>query len=333
MLNFENPAAFLLLLFIPLLYIFRHIGFFSRPAFPLNLSDWNGKSFSWKSSIFTLSAGISEALCIAGFVLAVLAAAVPVVHHQRRVYTSRGTDIVFVLDTSPSMAAKDIAYMTRFEAAKQAIRTLIQENSGASFGLVAMATQAAVVVPPTIDHTAFLDALDHLVIGTLGEGSAIGVGLSTAVYHLVSSDAPKKCIVLITDGENNAGSIHPATAAALAKEKGITLYTLGIGTTGSVPLEYIDPASGKVYSGYLDSGFNAAYLEQLALAGGGRYFEVQSSGELSTALNDIRKRENVIQSYHLRTEDDAFYDEFILAAAACFFLAWMIRRVYMKEVL
>jgi Ca-activated chloride channel family protein len=231
------------------------------------------------------------------------------------------------------MAAKDIAYTTRFEAAKQAIRIMIHNNPGASFGLIAMATQAAVVVPPTIDHAVFLDSLDHLVIGALGEGSAIGVGLSTAVYHLVSSAAPKKCIVLITDGENNAGSIHPETAATLAKENGITLYTLGIGTAGSVPLEYVDPSSGKVYSGYLDSEFNAAYLERLALAGGGRYFGVQSSAELSAALNDIRKQENVIQSYHIRTTDDAFYDEFILAAAVCFILAWIIQRVYMKEVL
>lgn len=333
MFTVENPVAFLLLLPIFSLFVLRKVGVFKRISFPLTLSDWGGKTFAWSGTARHFLSVLADVLCFSGYVLLVGALANPVVHHQEKVYTSRGTDILFVLDTSPSMAAKDIAGMTRLEAAKTGIHTLVNANRGASFGIVAMASEAAAVVPPTSDHDLFLRRLDTLAPGGLGEGSAIGVGLSSAVYHLISSSAPKKCIVLITDGENNAGSIHPETAAKLAADNGITLYTFGIGTRGAVPIEYIDPETGRVRSGYYESDFDSAPLEEIARLASGQYFGVENTAALADALSAISQRETVQQTYYVRTTTDSFWQILLLCGGIALFSAWILKRIFLQEIL
>lgn len=256
MISFENPAAFILLLLIPLLYILRFIRIFNQITFPAVLSDWDGHSFEWKGKTQKFLSVLAGIFFTAGYLISVAALAAPVISNQEKVYTSLGTDIVFVIDTSPSMSAKDMDNGQRLEAAKNAIYSLSGKNDGSRYGLVALGSNAAVLVPPTNDHNFFIERLSKISAGNFGNGSAIGDGLSTAVCHLVSSSAPKKCIVLLTDGENNAGEIHPETAAQLAADNNITIYVVGIGSKGKVPIEYTDPATGKLYSGYLDSNFN-----------------------------------------------------------------------------
>ena len=331
--SFENPAAFLLLLALPVLYFLRALKIFKPVALPLVFSDWEGKSFKWDGKITKISEIMAFVFCVLAYIILVFAAAEPVIHHQEKIYTSKGADILFVLDTSPSMAAKDIANMSRLTAARTGIHTLVNSNKGASFGLVAMASEAAAVVPPTIDHELFLRQLDSLVIGGLGEGSAIGIGLSSAVYHLLSSSAPKKCIVLITDGENNAGSIHPDTAARLARGNNITLYTFGIGTKGTVPIEYIDPQTGKVHSGWYDSDFDSTTLEEIAATAGGRYFGIESTAALSDALSSISRKQSVVQTFHYKTADEKLFPYLLAASAVFFILAWVIRRILLREIL
>ena len=329
--DFHNPAAFLLLFIIPLLYILRKAGVFTRLTLFSTISDWGGKTFEWDVKRRRIFSMISTVFLCIGFVLVVLALAEPVRYKQERVYTSRGTDIMFVLDVSPSMAARDIAGNRRIDAAKQAVQKLVSENSGASFGLVTMAGEAAVIAPPTVDHPLFVNRLNEVQIGSLGDGTALGTGLCTAVYHLSSSSAPKKCIVLVTDGENNAGAIHPETAAELAARNNITIYTLGIGTEGSVPIDYIDPKTGKNYSGYLNSTFDTASLRQISLAGGGRCFEVRSLTDLSLALSVISRNESTVQSYHSKTTGVELYENLLLAACICFIASWVIKRLYLQE--
>lgn len=337
MIQFDNPQAFFLLAAIPVLYILRAKHIFTRISFPLTISDWNGTTFSFKEPISRCAAVFSELLAIAGFVAAVCALANPVIHHQKKWYTSRGTDILFVLDTSPSMAAKDISVLgerlTRLDAAKTGIKTLVNNENGACYGLVAMASEAAAVVPPTFDLDFFIKQLDSLVIGEFGEGSAIGTGLCSAVYHLSASTAPKKCIILITDGENNAGSVHPETAAELAAENGITIYSFGIGTKGSVPIEYIDPHNGTVHSGYYESDFSTAPLEKIAELTGGSYFGIESTLRLSESLHEIAKKESTVQTFQYRSVDSYCYRTVLAVSAVLFALAWIIRRILLSEVI
>lgn len=333
MFDFENPAAFFLVVLILILYFLRWAKVFGHISFPIILSNWNGENYKWERPFRSFLSFLVHLLTLVGFLSFIIAFANPVKHHQEKVYTSRGAEIVFVLDTSPSMAAKDIGGMTRLEAAKNAIHVLAEDNSGNSLGLVEMAKEAAMVVPPTMSRTVFFDKLDSLMIGELGDGTAIGNGLSCAVYHLLNSTAPKRSIVLITDGENNAGAIHPLTAAHLAKEKNISLYVLGIGTKGIVPLEYTDPFTGKVYSGNLDSNYDSANLSKIAFEGAGSFYEIVSMNTLSQALATISKNENVVQSYHIRNQDESFALNFLMLAALLLIIAWVIRRILLQEVL
>ncbi|MBP5401698.1 MAG: VWA domain-containing protein [Treponema sp.] len=329
--DYTNPSSFLLLLLIPLLYALRKIKVFNKISLPLTFSDWNGYVFTWNDKLRKVISNICEFFCVAGFVLVVIAFAEPVVHHQEKVYTSRGTDVLFVLDVSYSMAAKDINGMSRLEAAISTIEKLVNQNPGASYGLIQMGQEAAVTVPITNDIETFKSRISSLSVGMMGDGSAIGTGLSSAVYHIKDTDSKRKCIILLTDGENNAGEIHPETAASLAKKTGVILYVVGIGTKGTVLLEYVDPVTGKFCSGYYDSYFDSTVLEKIAIMAEGRYYSVESLSAMSMALSAIIKRQDVVQSYYIRTIDEYYYDKILVFALFCIAAGWLIKRVYLKE--
>ncbi len=331
--SFENPAAFFLVALIPLLFILRHLRIFNRITFPAVLEDWEGRAFEWKGKPQKFLSAAASFLFTAAFLISVCALAAPVISNQEKVYTSLGTDIVFVIDTSPSMSAKDVDGGQRLDAAKNAIYMLTGKNTGSRHGLVGLGSNAAVLVPPTSDQTFFSERLSQLTAGSFGNGSAIGDGLSTAVCHLVSSSAQKKCIVLLTDGENNAGEIHPETAAQLAADNNIAIYVVGIGSKGKVPIEYIDPANGLKYSGTMDSNFNPASLKKIADISGGRYFEALSLTELSDILTTVSKTEAVSQTFTYRTVNHLFYKEFLSLAIILFILAWFIKRIVLKEMI
>ncbi|MBQ2080728.1 MAG: VWA domain-containing protein [Treponema sp.] len=333
MMEFENPGAFFLLLLIPLFFFLRYVRIFSPITFPLTLGDWHGKFFNWNSRLRQIASTLSTVLAVSCFVSLIIAYSNPVIHHQEKIYSSRGADILFVLDTSPSMAAKDMSDMKRIDAAKQAIKALQSESTGDSVGLVEMAKEAAVVVPPTMDRNVFFSKLDDIVLGEMGDGTAIGNGLACAIMHLESSRSPRKSIVLITDGENNAGTIHPHTAAHLAHDKNISLYVLGIGTKGTVPLEYMDPMTGKIYSGFLNSNYDSTVLAQIAAEGGGKFFEAESLSALSQTLDSVERSESLVQTYHIKNMDEEFYRLFIALGAAFLVFAVFIRRFALKEVL
>ena len=333
MLEFQNPAAFFLLLLIPLLYLLRYLKIFKPISFSAVLSDWNGKAFVWNGRIRKLLSLLARLIIFAGFLIAIVSFADPVVTRQEKVYTSLGTDIVFAVDTSPSMAAKDVGGISRLEAAKNTIRTVAVEHDGCRFGLVVFGNEASVFVPPTADLNSFVKRINDIQVGMLGNGSAIGDGLSTAVCHLVSSMAQRRAIILLTDGENNAGQIHPETAAALAADNNITVYVLGIGTKGTVPIEYTDPLTGRLYSGYLDSNFNSASLKRITSLSNGRYFEVATLQEFVNTFEAITRNESVIQNYTFRTVTQSYYKKVLLYGIILFAIGWFLKRIILKEML
>ena len=333
MLEFQNPAAFLLLLLIPLLYLLRYFKIFKQVSFSAVLADWNGKAFTWNGRVRKLLSILSRVIMFAGFLIAIASLADPVITRQEKVYTSLGTDIVFAVDTSPSMAANDVGGMSRLESAKSTIRTVAVEHDGCRFGIVVFGNEASVFVPPTADLNSFTKRIDDIQVGMLGNGSAIGDGLSTAVCHLVSSAASKRAIILLTDGENNAGQIHPETAAHLAAENDISIYVIGIGTKGTVPIEYTDPLTGKLYSGYLDSNFNSASLKRITALANGRYFEVASLQEFLRTFETIVKTESVMQNYTFRTVTQSYYKDVLLYAIILFVAGWFLKRIILREML
>ena len=339
---FDNPCAFFFLALVPLHFALKKIHFFRKPSFPLALYDWKsgeeeafGAAFRFHRALLLFA----DALGAAGFVLLVCALADPVARRQEKVYTAKGAEILFVLDTSPSMAAKDISVVsglkpeaiTRFEAAKRGIQSLVAQSRGLTCGLVAMAKEAAVIVPPTDDLSFFSGRLDEVAIGAFGDGTAIGTGLGSAVFHLSSSSAVKKAIVLITDGENNAGAIHPETAAGLARQNGIALYVIGIGTRGTVPIEYVDAQTGKIVSGFYESEFNSSELEKIALFSGGQYVSLEDFSAVTEWLGLISRKEDVARPFCLRTTDVLYFSRFLLCSGLSFLAAWVLKRLVLKE--
>ncbi len=333
MMEFENPAAFFLLLLFGLLFLLRYIKVLVPVSFPLTLGDWNGKPFTWRNRLRRFLSVMSDVLCALAFASLVTAFADPVVRHQERVYYSRGSDILFVIDISPSMAARDMSGLTRLEAAKTVVRKLEESNRGDTIGLVIMAKEASVVVPPTMDRAMFFDRLDKVVPGELGDGTAIGTGLSCAIMHLENSHAPRKCIVLMTDGENNSGSLHPNTAAHLAAQKNISLYVLGIGTKGKVLLDYVDPVTGRGWSGILDSKYDTAALARVASEGGGKFFEIDSLESLSQTLDSVSRNESVVQQYQIRNSDESYRFVFLFITGILVIVAFVFKRILLQEVL
>lgn len=331
MFEFQNPAAFFVLLLIPLLYILRLLKIFSKITYPAVLADWNGTVFEYKGKFRKFLSKLAKFLIAASFIFAVIAFAGPVRITQEKVYTSLGTDIMFVVDTSPSMAASDVNNQQRLTVAKNTIINLMSDYDGVRYGFIGFGSSACVYVPPTHNYQVFTDQILQIPVGILGNGSAIGDGLSTAVAHLASSSAPQKCIILLTDGENNAGEIHPETAAKLAAENDITLYVVGVGSKGTVPIEYTDPVTGKSYSGYLDSDFNPASLKKIAAIGNGRYYEVRTSEELRSTLNTVAKNENVIQNFTYRSVTTDLYKTAILISIILILVAFFISYVILQE--
>jgi len=333
MLQFNHPGAFFLLLCLPALLILRKLGIFRRFSFPLILSDWEGSAFEWHRPFFRFASAVSHTILGIGYLSAIISLADPVLVHQQKVYTTRGSDILFVVDTSPSMAALDIGTGTRLDAAITVISQLATTQDGAFYSLVAMGSEAALIVPPTQDTELFLNRIHNLHVGELGDGTAIGTGLATGVYHLAKSSAPEKCIILLTDGENNSGAIHPVTAANLAASNGISVYTVALGTQGNVPVEYTDPNTGKIYSGYLDSHFDSSSLSILAAATGGTSYTVESLPVLYDTIGTVIKKEAVAQSYQLHNTTTSYHRWFLFLSAACILVSWIIRRLYLKELI
>ncbi|MCR4580071.1 MAG: VWA domain-containing protein [Treponema sp.] len=332
MLSFQNPAFFLFLLVIPLLYLLRKSGLFKRNTVPAVLSDWKGEGFEWKHKSQKLLSILAKLCYLASYITLIAALAGPVKNQKEKIYREAGTDIVFVMDTSPSMAAKDLGELTRLDAAKNAIRAIMELQGGYGFGLVSVGSEAAVTIPTTVNHQYFEETLENTVVGNMGDGSALGDGLSTAVYHLTNSSAEKKCIILLTDGENNAGKIHPETAAQLAREYDIKLYVVGIGSRGTIPIEYTDPKSGKTKAGYLESNYNSAALRKIALTGGGKYYEVLTIEELRSSLEAVASQEASEQSFTFKNSETTLYKKALLPAIILFLIGVIIRLLLLKGI-
>jgi Ca-activated chloride channel family protein len=230
-----------------------------------------------------------------GVFLLFLSAAAPVITSAETVWLNRGADILFVIDVSPSMAALDMDGASRFNAARSLIRAFAESRPSDGIGLVAAGNDAALLVPPSTDREGLFSRLEQLRIGELGDGTALGMGLAVAAFHLEKSTAPRKAVVLITDGENNAGAIHPETAAAMLADGGISFWLIGIGSSGEVPIDYVDPHTRMRRTGLFDSRFDTESLKKTSAAGNGNWLLAPSADALAAAFTRIDEQEIVVR--------------------------------------
>ncbi|MDR3276004.1 MAG: VWA domain-containing protein [Treponema sp.] len=262
-----------------------------------------------------------------GALLLFTAAAGPQRLIREPVWLSRGADILFVLDSSPSMAGLDMGGRSRFDTARDLVLDFAGARGADALGLVALGSEAALVLPPTTDRDLLRERLGALRIGELGDGTALGLGLAIAALHLAGSGAPRRAVVLITDGENNAGSVHPETAAKAVRDAGASLWVIGVGTFGEVAIDYLDPVLNLRRTGHFDSRFDAGALRTIAEAGEGTYIPAASLGAFTGAFDRISGAELTVGRAGTVNRTLALGNQAILGGLLLIGLAWYIRRI------
>ncbi len=196
-----------------------------------------------------------------------------------------GIDIVLVLDLSSSMLAEDLE-PNRIGAARQAAANFVRRRPNDRIGLVVFAGEAFTQAPLTLDHRVVTTLIEELEVGVVEDGTAIGMGLATAVKRLGDSSAESKVIVLLTDGRNNRGAIDPQTASQMAQALGVRIYAVGAGTRGSARVPVDDPLFGRRYVS-LQVDIDDEALEELAALTGGRYFRATDRESLERVYEEI----------------------------------------------
>ena len=333
MVTFEEPFYFLFLLVVPLLIFLKYQwkGRGGRLPFPLGL--WGGLRFRPGIAGMRVIMFTSNGALWLTFVFLTTALAGPTLTRQEKVYLSAGADILIVLDESPSMAARDFPPDNRFSAAKDVIRRFVQGRQNDQIGLVSFGRDATLRVPLTLDYAHLLGRLDDLQVMSLGDGTALGMGLALAALHLQNSNASQKVVIALTDGVNNAGEIQPSTAAELIRSLNIPLYLIGIGTNAQVPLEITDPKTGMAYSGSLEGGFNEDFLKSLAVPPLGAYFSAGSSGSLESIFLAIDSRETATKRVKVQVHNEPLFGAFLVAAMLSLTFFFVVRKLVLKEIL
>ena len=269
----------------------------------------------------------------AGVFLLFLSAAGPSIKTTETVFLNRGADIIFILDVSPSMAAIDMDGNNRFNTGIKMLTDFAHRRPSDSIGLVAVGEDAVLLLPPTSDRQAMDLRLEQLRIGELGDGTALGMGISVAAFHLEKSEARRKIAVLITDGENNAGAVHPETAAGFLRDTGIIFYVIAVGTAGEVPIDYTDPFTKIRRTGIFDSRYDIESLRRLSAVGGGTFISAPSADLLAAAFSVLDENEITIQRSRIVNRLTSIAFQFLITAVVLLVSVKFIRRYILGAML
>lgn len=238
-----------------------------------------------------------------------------------------GTDILLAMDISSSMLATDLQ-PNRIEAAKEVASKFVNQRPNDNIGLVVFSGESLSLMPLTNDKAALVNAIAGIKTGALNDGTAIGDGIASAINRLVSGQAKSKSIILLTDGTNNAGDVAPATAAQIAKQKGIRIYSIGVGTNGSI--QVTDPYGFS--STTLETKIDEDALKEIAKITGGKYYRATDSRTLRNVFDDIDNLEKTklnVSSF-TRTEED--FMPWVLAALALFTVSLLLRYILLRRI-
>ena len=229
--------------------------------------------------------------------------------------TTKGIDIVMAIDVSSSMLANDLK-PNRLEALKKVASTFVQDRVNDRIGLVVYAGESYTRTPVTSDKAIILQSLKTIEYddSIIADGTGIGVGLATAINRIKDSKAKSRIIILLTDGVNNSGTIDPRTASEIAKEYGIKVYTIGIGTNGQAMFPVAKDANGKLVFRMMPVEIDEKLMKEIAKATDAKYFRATSNKKLQAIYNEINKLETTeIQEKKFYNYDEK-YKPFVLIA-------------------
>ncbi|CAA0151343.1 vWA domain-containing protein [Tenacibaculum maritimum] len=289
--NFEfySPEFLWLLILIPLLGAWF---FFTRKKDTATLTVPSIKGFTPANAILPKLKPLLYLLRLLALSLLIVALARPRnVAVSKKTKSNRGIDIVMAIDVSASMLAKDLK-PNRLEALKKVANNFVNRRPNDRIGIVVYAGESFTQTPITSDKSIVKRTISEIKWGQLEGGTAIGMGLGSAVNRLKGSKAKSKVIILLTDGVNNAGFIDPKTATELAKELDIKVYTIGIGTNGMAPFPWAkDPRTGKLSFRNQQVEIDESLLKHIAKETQGKYFRANNNSKLEAIYNEIDKLE------------------------------------------
>jgi Ca-activated chloride channel family protein len=317
--HFAKPWFFALFAVIPVL-----VYFYLRPPIRTqgSLLVSGIKAFGSGQTWRTMLRHILFILRLLALSCIIIALARPQTGNEQQVTTGEGIDIMFCLDISGSMLAQDFS-PNRMDAAKQVASDFVDRRPTDRMGLVIFAGESFTMCPLTTDHSVLKSQLFNVQSGLLEDGTAIGSGLATGVERLRSSTSKSKVIILLTDGENNGGSIDPNTAKEIAKSFGIRVYTVGMGTEGFAPVP-VQTSAGVIMQREKVS-IDEKLLTQIANETGGKYFRATDNENLANIYKEIDRLEKSRFQVTTFTHYTEKFLPFVLAAVGFLVLEWILR--------
>ncbi len=331
--TFANPAYFLLLLLlIPWIvwyFLFRsksesHIQWASTEAL-------RRVPHTWRTRLVHLPFFLRTVL----YVLAVIILARPQTGSSWRTGQTEGIDIMMALDISTSMATPDIS-PNRITAARDVALDFINNRPNDNIGLTLFGGEAFTQCPLTTDHATLMQSFKGANCnlqndGIIQPGTAIGMGIASAVSHLENSPSKSKVVILLTDGANNTGEISPLMATDMAKNLGIRIYTILLGSNSKVNVPVAQLPNGEVYTQQVDDTTDPSTLKQIANETGGIFYHASSRSSLKQVYDDIDKLEKTKLKVNQHSRHYEAYQPFAMAAILVLLLEILLRTTWFKR--
>ena len=320
-LEFTHPGFLWLLLLIPILAIWYYFVYKKDNA---TLKMASTKGFAKQSLLAKLKPllYVLRLLAVASLIIAL--ARPRNVEVSKKTKTTRGIDIVMAIDVSASMLARDLK-PNRLEALKTVATKFVNKRPNDRIGIVVYAGESFTQTPITSDKTIVKNTIRKIKWGQIDDGTAIGMGLGSAVNRLKESKAKSKVIILLTDGVNNTGFVDPKTATELAKELNIKVYTIGLGTNGTALFPVAKDLNGKLIFRNAPVEIDEKLLRFIAKETGGKYFRATGNKKLESIYNEINKLEKTkIEEFKYYNYQEK-YRPLVLLAGFLIFVEMILR--------
>ena len=326
--TFANPQFFWLLLVLPLMVAwYVYLNKKSKPNVNISTTIAFKKISSWKDYLYHSL----FALRLLAVALIIIALARPQTHSENaQTKITDGIDIVMAIDVSSSMLSQDLK-PNRFEALKKVASQFVKDRPNDRIGLVVYAGESYTKTPVTTDKGIILSSLAELTYGQVEDGTAIGMGLATAVNRLKESKAKSRVIILLTDGVNNTGVIDPLIAAELAAEYGIKVYTVGIGTNGMALSPYALNPDGSIMYRMLQVEIDESLMKKIAQITHGRYFRATNNQKLQQIYDEINKLETSKIEEFKYTEVDEKFRLLVIIATILLLLEFLLKHTVFRN--
>lgn len=323
-----NPGyLWLFLLFIPLIgwYVWKHRSLHASLEISSTL-PFVGTRRSFRAILIHLLFLLE--LVSLGCVIVILAR--PQTRDSWNTSTVEGTDIVMAIDISTSMLARDFK-PDRLEAAKDVAAKFVAGRDGDNIGVVIFAAESFTTIPMTTDRSLIANYINEIKMGMLQDGTAIGDGLATAINRIKEGKAKSKSIILLTDGSNNTGNVAPMTAAEIARQLGIKVYTIGVGTNGEA-LYPQENMFGRIEYVPMPVVIDEQTLRNIAQTTGGKYFRATGNNVLTDIFNEIDRLEKTKMDLRNFSATEDNYLPWAIAALALFAFAAMLRYTVLRTI-